>query len=421
MGESKLEFDYKNLNFTQMRSFSCYKHQILANYSNTEMAYESYSHDNFIKFSILIMWDVHSEKQLWDCNMRDVCHVMTFSKDGKYVATGCHEGQILLYDAKNGNNIYDFNHPDSGNPLVNLSFSTSGSLLGCFENGDICLMDFSQNPVTEEYILQQAETQATIHHACISNNGQKIVLTKGNDLFIWTYGNGDEIKGEKEEEGNVSNFSFSSDDKRIVSLSGGKVCVFNAETGKYILRPFVAHNGGAISVAFSNDNRMIVTTGKDPKLKYAVCVWDSNSGICLLEPVPVHADTHYTHTSLSAFFCDNDELIVAGSDDGRIHVWNFVKCIIDQYRKKYIPEVSRLDMAGYTNDYPTGDALRIFWREKVLNYKGALDNLASYPVLQLKIEEEKKKRWMSESQKRGKTVNLPTEEPGEEKTVKLRL
>ena len=100
-------------------------------------------------------------------------------------------------------------------------------------------------------------------------------------------------------------------------------------------------------------------------------------------------------------------------------MWNFVKLIIDQYRKKYVPEISRLDMAGYTNDYPMGDALRIFWRKKVLNYKEALDNLASYPVLQLKIEEEKKKRWMSETQKR--TVNLPAEELGEEKSVKLRL
>ena len=81
------------------------------------------------------------------------------------------------------------------------------------------------------------------------------------------------------------------------------------------------HNGEVESVSFSGDGKLIVS-GSDDK---TVRVWNAVSGKCVLGPLQGH-----TGVVRSVSFSGDGKLIVSGSGDGTVRVWNAVsgECVL---------------------------------------------------------------------------------------------
>ena len=81
------------------------------------------------------------------------------------------------------------------------------------------------------------------------------------------------------------------------------------------------HTGGVLSVSFSGDGRLIVSGSWDKTVR----VWNAVSGECVLRPLQGH-----TNWVNSVSFSGDGKLIVSGSDDSTVRVWNAVsgECVL---------------------------------------------------------------------------------------------
>jgi len=163
---------------------------------------------------------------------------VTFSADGKTIASGSYDRTICLWDAETGLQL--------GSPLPghtdwvsSVAFSPDGRRIasGSHDN-TICLWD--------------AETQ----------------LQLGSPLTGYT----------KE----VSLVVFSPDGKRIASGShDNTICLWDAKTGLQLGSPLTGHTEAVTSVAFSPDGKRIASGSWDN----TICLWDAETGLQLGSPL----------------------------------------------------------------------------------------------------------------------------------------
>jgi WD40 repeat protein len=114
--------------------------------------------------------------------------------------------------------------------------------------------------------------------------------------------------------GAVMSVAFSQDNKRIVSGSlDNTIRVWDAETGDVVSGPFEGLSGFVNSVAFSQDGKHIVSGSSDKTIR----VWDAETGDIVSGPFEGHSG--FVN---SVAFSQNGKLIVSGSSDNTIRVWD---------------------------------------------------------------------------------------------------
>jgi WD40 repeat protein len=86
-------------------------------------------------------------------------------------------------------------------------------------------------------------------------------------------------------DGGVASIAFSPDDRHIVSGSDDKtVRVWDAQTGHSLMDPLKGHDDWVTSVAFSADGRHIVSGSYDETVR----VWDAQMGQSVVDPLKGH-------------------------------------------------------------------------------------------------------------------------------------
>ena len=112
----------------------------------------------------------------------------------------------------------------------------------------------------------------------------------------------------------VSSVAFSQDNKRIVSGSWDQIIlVWDAETGEVVVGPLKGHTQFVTSVAFSQDSKRIVSGSGDETIR----VWDAETGEVVVGPLKGH-----TGAVCSVAFSQDNKHIVSGSEDHTIRVWD---------------------------------------------------------------------------------------------------
>ena len=112
--------------------------------------------------------------------------------------------------------------------------------------------------------------------------------------------------------------AFSPDDKRIVtsddnSLEDCSVCVRDVSSGRRILCPSKGHTDTIQTVAYSPDGRRILSGSLDK----TIIVWDSATGEILFGPFAAHSST-----VRSISFHPSGEAFVTSSNDKTITIWD---------------------------------------------------------------------------------------------------
>jgi len=195
---------------------------------------------------------------------------VTFSADGKRIASGSWDKTICLWDAETG---LQLGSPLTGhtNFVTSVAFSPDGKRIASgSDDRTICLWD--------------AETQ----------------LQLGSPLTGHTHW--------------VTSVAFSPDGKRIASGSNDKtICLWDAETGLQLGSPLTGHIGGVTSVAFSPDGKRIASGSSDS----TIGLWDAETQLQLGSPL-----TGHTHRASSVAFSPDGKRVVSGSYDNTIHMWD---------------------------------------------------------------------------------------------------
>jgi WD40 repeat protein len=182
---------------------------------------------------------------------------VSFSSDGKTLATGSGDKTIKLWNVATGKEIHTLQgHKKS---VFSVSFSPDGETLAT-GSGDKTIKLW--NVATGKEIRTLQGHQSVVLSVSFSPDGETLATgSSDKTIKLWNVAAGKEIRIFQGHKGSVSSVSFSPDGKTLTTSSGDKtIKLWNVATGKEI-RTLQEHKGSVNSVSFSPDGKTLATGG----------------------------------------------------------------------------------------------------------------------------------------------------------------
>lgn len=245
-----------------------------------------------------------------DCPM---LHCLSFSENGKIIASGSGDGKIRAWYTKTWR--------PAVNPFVAhrgtvrcISYSSNGSIM--ISGSEDCTVKVWDTRYGYDLLHILEGHTGWIRCVSISPNGRWIA-SGSNDktLRVWDSSSGNPITEPLEDhEDIVRSVAFSPQNNRIVSGShDNTVRVWDVKNGRFVSRSMAGHRSWVTCVAFSENGSQIVSTADDNTVR----VWDANSRESEFSPPVGHSEF------VSCVAESNDEsIIVSGSWDSNLFVWD---------------------------------------------------------------------------------------------------
>ncbi len=259
------------------------------------------------------LWFTASGKLIHTLSHEGMVKCAAFSADGKTVATGDNTS-VSLWDTASG--ILTGHPINPGRPVNAVALSRDGSLiLTGSEDKSVRLW----SAATQEPIGSPLLHAKSLSKVAFSTEGARLLtLDKGRQVRVWALAPPDSLRLEDLGQDYVMSLAFSADSKTLLTGGAerdgsGAGRLWDALTGKLLRKPLV-HKGMVTAVAFSPDQRTVATAGMEGK-KGIVRLTDALTGEtrCVLRhDEPVHV----------MVFSPKRDLILTGSQDGFVRLWN---------------------------------------------------------------------------------------------------
>jgi WD40 repeat protein len=232
---------------------------------------------------------------------------VTYSPDGRWIATGSHDRTAKLWDAASGkevltlqghrNRVYSVRFSPDGQRIV------TGSLDGSAKVWDA---------VTGKELLTLRGHGRGVNGVAFSQDGRRIV-TGSNDgtAKVWDAATGTNLLTLKGFITEIESVAFSPDNQRVITAGNPAAEVWDAVNGQELVI-LKGHSNGLLSAAFSPDGQRIVTGSMDTTAK----VWETVTGKELLTL------TGHKSWVADARFSPDGQRIVTGSGDQTAKVWD---------------------------------------------------------------------------------------------------
>jgi WD40 repeat protein len=276
-------------------------------------AYIAWGCDN----GTLVVWDAHNERQLWRKTAHDgaTIYSLKFSPDGHFLATGGRNSKIDLWDAKTGDLLDQIN--TSHGFVLSLDFSPDGRQLASSGLGKtiwIWTLNDLNNP---RAVYPRVGND--VWAVAWSPNGSYLA-SAGDDRLVWIWDTAtwNAIMTLKGHEGSIVSLSWSPGSQFLASAGEDKLGRLDDKTifywdmatgaGKSLAGP----KDKSWGVAFSPDGKLLATGGTDK----SVILWDTKT----LEPVSRLNDHTHWVTCL-AFNRTGRALLTTGGFDKAVIVY----------------------------------------------------------------------------------------------------
>ena len=229
-------------------------------------------------------------------------HSMSFSSDGKTLASGAYDNMVKLWNVELGTNIAIFPGGRS------MSFSSDGTTLASAWKDTVKLWD-----VTTQQVIATLSHTSFVHSVSFSSNGG--ILASGLEdgtIKLWNIETKESITTLEGHTDRVHSVSFSADGTLLVSGSDdNRIKLWDIKT-KENITTLEGHTAGFRSVVFSPDGRTLASGSSDKTVK----LWDvaTESNFAALEG-------HLGWISSVSFSSDGVILASAGGWDNTINLW----------------------------------------------------------------------------------------------------
>lgn len=295
-----------------------------------------YSPDGLISASIdgkeVHLWDTITgqSKNILKAHSEFI-RCISFSTDGKMIASGSGDGTILLWDVVTGTRKHTLTGPMDS--VTKIKFSPDDrTLVSVSRQKTIKLWDTETGEIRKYLahlgrIRQQVEDKENVEDVFFSPDGSTIAIVSiDKSIRLWDSTSGTLLQtitylgedGQQEGIGKkVQNVLFSPDSKSIFSLvEDHKIYMWNVGTGKRI--PFLGYTGLISKGSFSPDGRTLATGSYGGKIR----VWDVASGKQKKTISNISVRRYRPHDTDNISLNPKGDKIAAGNFDGTISLWN---------------------------------------------------------------------------------------------------
>ncbi|MCZ8027804.1 MAG: WD40 repeat domain-containing protein [Microcystis sp. M53603_WE2] len=242
---------------------------------------------------------------------------LSFSPDGKTLASSSSDGTIKLWKVETGEEIHTLNLDNfASDGIDSVRFSPDSKTL-VSAGRVIQLWNVETGKEIRTHMGRDGYVDARMgHDKDISFSPDSKTLASSSDgttIKLWNVETGKEIRTLKGDDSSVQSVSFSLDGKILAAGSGDKtIKLWDVETGEKI-RTLKGDDSLAQSVSFSPDGKTLVSGSNDRTIK----LWDVKTGKEILT-LPGHYDAFVESVS----FSPDGKTLASGSDDDTIKLWD---------------------------------------------------------------------------------------------------
>jgi WD40 repeat protein len=255
------------------------------------------------------LWDLETGKEIRTLKGHDnYVNTISFSPDGKTLASGSGDKTIKLWNLETGKEIRTLKGHD--NYVYSVSFSPDGKILAS-GSSDKTIKLWNLETGLEIRTLKGHDNY--VRSVSFSPDGNTLASGSADKTIkLWNLETGTEISTLKGHDNYVYSVSFSPDSKTLASGSEDKtIKLWNPETGKEV-STLKGHDNAVNSVSFSHDSKTLASGSGDKTIK----LWNLEAG------TEISTLKGHDNAVRSVSFSPDGKILVSGSQDKTIKLWN---------------------------------------------------------------------------------------------------
>jgi len=231
-----------------------------------------------------------------------------YSPDGKLLANGGDAGMVQVWDAKQGTKLFT---GELGGIIHALSFSPDGNhLAAASEDGGIKVWDARTGEV-----VSSPPRQSGMYNIAFLADGRYATAGQDGTTRVWDPLTGQQVLLLPGPNSTVISVDGSPDGKRIITGAyDGSLRIWDATPGRELMT-IPAHAGIVWDIAYSPDGKHLASASVDGTVK----VWDASTGALLLS---ISGGEEMADGLVSVAYSPDGKLLAAGNMAGRITIWN---------------------------------------------------------------------------------------------------